>query len=129
MSYPSRYMFRSLLFSLLALLSFKCSDDSPKKEDPVERPGKKTPAIPAFDGKKAFGFLLAQTGFGPRNAGSAGHRARLADLRNQMAQYADTVLLQPFSMRGHEGEDLHFTNTVSSFNPQACTRIPLFPHL
>src|SRR5260221_13122100 len=97
---PPRQIFRSLLFSLLALLCFRCSSDSPRKEDPVERPGKKRPAIPAFDGKRAFDCLLAQTGFGPRNAGSAGHQTRLVYLRNQMAQYADTVILQPFSVRG-----------------------------
>jgi hypothetical protein len=121
-------MFRTPLFLLLALFFFKCSSESPRKEDPAVKPVKTTQAVPSFDGKNAFGYLLAQTAFGPRNAGSAGHQACLEYLRNQMAQYADRVLLQAFTMKGYDGADLHFTNIVSSFNLKASTRILLLAH-
>jgi Zn-dependent M28 family amino/carboxypeptidase len=45
-----------------------------------------------------------------------------------MAQYADRVLLQAFTMKGYDGADLHFTNIVSSFNLKASTRILLLAH-
>jgi hypothetical protein len=121
-------MFRYLLFSVLSLCFFKCSSDSPKKETTPERPSGRAPSIPSFDGKKAFSYLLAQTAFGPRNAGSPGHQACLEYLKTQMGQFADSVSLQPFSMRGYEGTDLHFTNVISSFNLKAATRILLLAH-
>jgi peptidase M28-like protein len=121
-------MVRSLPFVLLSLLFLTCSNESPKKEDPQGRSVRNAPVIPVFDGKKAFSYLLAQTAFGPRNAGSEAHQACLEYLRNQMAQYADTVFLQPFPMRGYNGENLHFTNIISSFHPNTSSRLLLLAH-
>ncbi len=86
------------------------------------------PAIPSFNAERAFGYLKAQVDFGPRTAGSAGHRACLEYLRMHMERFADTVILQPFSLRGYDGQELRFTNIISSFNRKATTRILLLAH-
>jgi len=121
-------MIRALLFLVLTPLCLSCTNESPKKDGPSAETLKAAPVIPVFDGKKAFGFLQAQTDFGPRDAGSLGHESCLRYLQLQMKEYADTVKLQPFTARGYDGNQLHFTNIISSFKPSAPTRILLLAH-
>lgn len=124
----SQPMIRAILSGFLPLLLFACANDSPKRENSGDRTVHNRPAMPVFDGNKAFSYLTAQVGFGPRNAGSAGHQACLEYLRLHMAQYADTVFLQQFPAHGYKGENLSLTNIISSFNPRASNRILLLAH-
>jgi hypothetical protein len=121
-------MIRAILFPVLTSLCLSCTHESPKKDTPSAETLKAAEVIPVFDGKKALGFLQAQTDFGPRDAGSQGHEACLHYLQHQMKEFADTVRLQAFTARGYDGTELHFTNVVSSFNPGATTRILLLAH-
>src|ERR1041385_3044298 len=126
-------MMRRCLLALLPLFWLSCSNETPKKESPNkemtnDKPVTIAPVIPPFDGQRAFEYLKAQVAFGPRTAASAGHRECLDYLRMHMEQYADSVILQPFTVRGYEGEDLRFTNIIASFNRRAATRILLLAH-
>jgi glutaminyl-peptide cyclotransferase len=120
---------RSLL--ALALLVFAgCSQDQPRTNSmPQETTSRKTMiAIPEFQNKRSFDLLLKQTAFGPRNPGSAGHDACLQFLVSALRPLADNVRTQEFSLAGYDGEQLHLTNVIASFKPEASTRILLCAH-
>ncbi len=83
---------------------------------------------PLFSGDHAFAFLTAQTAFGPRNPGSAGHRQCLAYLVAALRPLADDVRLQEFTHSGYGGEQLRLTNVIASYRPSDRTRILLCAH-
>ncbi len=87
-----------------------------------------TSAIPSFNGRDAFTFLLRQTSFGPRNPGSQGHRSCLEYLGSTLRELADSVAFQDFAYQGYDHEQLHLTNVIASFRPQMTSRILLCAH-
>lgn len=122
-------------FSLLTIILMLtgCMQDTPKPapepaQDRTPAAPKTSAAVPDFDGKRAYDYLLAQTNFGPRNPGSAGHRNCLDYLRTELERYADAVNLQPFAVTGYKGEQVRMTNVIASFNASAPTRILLLAH-
>ena len=84
--------------------------------------------IPQFDGAKAFGFLTAQTDFGPRNPNSTGHRKCLQYLVAELRKYADNVSQQDFVLTGYGDEVLKLANVFGSFNVTVSDRILLLAH-
>jgi hypothetical protein len=117
-----------LLFAL-AFTSFLtgCSrENAVPRQDPQLRQA--PVSVPSFDGKEAFGYLKAQTDFGPRIAGSTAHQNCLNYMESEMKQSADAVNLQTFEVKGYDGERLNLTNVISSFNSSATTRILLVAH-
>src|SRR6266852_1361139 len=112
------------LCSLLICGNLGCGNGTPKpppaKEQKMET---QEEPLPTFDGKNAFGYLTAQTDFGPRAPNSAGHRNCLNYLESEMSKYADAVNLQPFTVTGYKGEVLNLTNVISSFKLNATIRI------
>ncbi len=87
-----------------------------------------TTAIPGFNGKDAFAFLLRQTSFGPRNPGSPGHASCLEYLGSTLRGLADRVSVQDFTHPGYDGVQLRLTNIMASFRPEMATRILLCAH-
>ena len=57
------------------------------------------PDVPKFDENRAFGHLLTQCDFGPRNPGSEGYYACLDFMVKEFEKYADEVILQEFSYK------------------------------
>ncbi|MER3525390.1 MAG: hypothetical protein C4326_15450 [Ignavibacteria bacterium] len=121
---------RFFLLVLLTVVSFQCVNDKPKltrsSSSAPAQPVATTPP-PAFNGTRAFEYLVKQTSFGPRNPNSPGHRACLDYLAATLRQYADEVQLQPFTAQGYN-EVLALTNIIARFNPQATSRILLCAH-
>lgn len=83
---------------------------------------------PAFNADSAYAYTQAQLDFGPRNMNSKGHDACAAWLIEKMKGIADTVHVQKFEKTMYDGVTIHGTNIISSFNPQAKTRILLCSH-
>src|SRR3990172_5129010 len=81
-----------------------------------------------FDGKRAFQYLVKQTGFGPRGPGLPGHRRCLQFLRTELGTLAETVRSQEFSYTMKSGKRLLLTNIIASFNARAEQRILLSAH-
>lgn len=82
-----------------------------------------------FDEQRAFDYLTAQVAFGPRNPGSAGHRACLAFLKTELQKYADTLKVQPFDyFDAVRTKQLTLTNLIASFRPELDRRIFLAAH-
>lgn len=126
-------MLRLPLVTLLFFMAFGCSREQSRPSQ-VDRQSQHSPvtvmatAIPAFSGKEAFGFLLRQTAFGPRNPGSPGHTSCLEYLGSALRELADTVRLQEFTVPGYGGEQLRLTNIIGSFRPELTNRILLCAH-
>lgn len=126
-------MLRLPFFGLILLSFFGCSHDQPKPAQ-VDRRSSQPPlpmitsAIPSFNGKEAFAFLLRQTSFGPRNPGSPGHNGCLEYLGSTLRGLADRVRLQDFTLPGYDREQLHLTNVIASFRPELTSRILLCAH-
>jgi glutaminyl-peptide cyclotransferase len=81
-----------------------------------------------FDQVSAFGYLVKQTQFGPRDPGSAGHERCLKYLREELGKYADVVLPQTFSYSVPNWKRVQLTNLVASFNTRATNRFFISAH-
>ena len=86
--------------------------------------------IPVFSGERALELAAAQCEFGPRNPGSAGAKAALAWMTEQLKASAPQLRPHAFSMPDPYApeESLHLTNLVASFRPEATRRIALAAH-
>tara|TARA_B100000003_G_scaffold149491_1_gene134753 strand:+ start:1082 stop:1426 length:345 start_codon:yes stop_codon:yes gene_type:complete len=91
------------IFVFLLLLFFGCGPDVPK-----------------FDENRAFGHLLTQCDFGPRNPGSEGYYACLDFMVKEFHKYADEVILQEFSYKDPRirKKTHELTNVIARFNPK-----------
>jgi len=113
---------------VLMLLS-GCSDGQDRPPRESGRAVNPPPAtVPRFDPDSAFRQLTTQVAFGPRVSGSRAHQLCRDYLVGEMGRFAEAVNMQPFTIRGYDGEELHYTNIISSFNLEASTRILLLAH-
>lgn len=86
-------------------------------------------ALAQFNGQRAFKYLVKQVSFGPRNPGSAGHKACLNYLQAEMARWADRVDLQSFTYNDtFNKKKLKLTNVIARFNPKSQRRIFFAAH-
>lgn len=111
-----------------AFVVFGCRNESSPRQPLPEETQRANIAVPIFDGGRAFAFLTAQTNFGPRDPGSAGHRNCLNYLQSELQASADAVNAQPFTVVGYDSVTLKLTNIIASFNLKATTRILLLAH-
>ena len=81
-----------------------------------------------FDATRAYGYLVKQTQFGPRDPGSTGHEGCLKFLREELNKYADAVSTQPFSSQIFEWKRVQLTNVIASFNTRAANRLFISAH-
>jgi len=106
-----------------------CSGEQRPDAAAPRKPQAEVPVtIPTFSGRSAFGYLIRQTSFGPRNPGSNGHKDCLNFMTSTLQGFADDVRLQQFTQAGYNGEVLRLTNVVASFRPEATARILLCAH-
>lgn len=118
-------------FTSLALSFFpSCTSDRSKE---VQRPTTPAPSaqvipVPDFSGKEAFGYLTAQTDFGPRNPNSTGHKNCLNYLVGELRGFADAVNRQDFTHTDPGGEEIRLTNIIASFNLPATNRLMFSAH-
>ncbi|MBL7074043.1 M28 family peptidase [candidate division KSB1 bacterium] len=85
--------------------------------------------VPQFDDDSAFGNLVRQCEFGPRNPGSEGHRKCRKFLVQEMKRYAEEVKMQHFT-HFDEGMDssISMSNIIARFGPQRGGRLLLCAH-
>lgn len=115
--------------TVLMFTSWECrARRAEQPQETIQKAPNGVQAVPKFSGKSAFGYLVAQTNFGPRIANSVGHQNCLDYLERELRENADTVVLQPFTHTGYDGTTLHFTNIIASFNLLAEKRIMLCAH-
>src|SRR5512140_3394115 len=121
---------KSCFVAALLLLLPGCQKENgqPAPQPPQASARRAEVAVPAFDSKSAFTYLVGQTDFGPRVPNSPAHEKCLAYLEAELRKYADAVTLQPFTAEGYDGSQLALTNVVASLNLQATTRILLIAH-
>jgi glutaminyl-peptide cyclotransferase len=87
--------------------------------------------IPVFNGDNAFMYLTAQTGFGPRNLGSAGHVQCRDYILGELSKTADLVNRQEFTFTDeYSDSSFALTNIIASFNlsPPNARRILIAAH-
>ncbi len=122
----------SLIWTLIPAMIIGCSNQTPgsgnKPGTPAGTSAGQTVSVPHFNGERAFGYLTAQTGFGPRSPNSPGHDACLAYLHQKLRTLADEVRLQEFTHPGYGGTMLRLTNVIAAFRPEAASRILLCAH-
>ncbi|MBM4166270.1 MAG: M20/M25/M40 family metallo-hydrolase [Ignavibacteria bacterium] len=129
------FIFLPLCSMLAALCFFSCNNQQTNKptneqtNQQTQTSNAKSPiAVPSFNKKSAWNYLLAQTNFGPRNPGSVGHKKCLQYLSNELSKFADTVILQPFTHVGYGNEVFTMTNILGRFQPNNPNRILLLAH-
>lgn len=84
--------------------------------------------IPLFNEDLAYNYIVKQISFGPRNPNSDGHKKAKDFFIEELKKFADTVYAQNFTYPGYDGERLHLSNIIASFNPQSKHRILLCAH-
>ena len=83
----------------------------------------------AFDQDAAWGYLLEQVEFGPRNPGSEGHRTCLNWMISELRERADVVEPHTFVIADPYGEGtLQLTNVKASFRPEDPVRVAFAAH-
>jgi glutaminyl-peptide cyclotransferase len=84
--------------------------------------------VPDYPTDAAWGHLLAQCDFGPRNPGSPGHAACLEYLVEQLDAYADTVFVQEFRHTFSDGGSYTGKNIIARFDASFSPRMLLGAH-
>ncbi len=88
-----------------------------------------TASAAEFDQDAAWGYLVKQVGFGPRNPGSEGHEACLDWLIASLKERADHVEPHTFVIADPYSDDLlQLTNIKASFRPDAPVRVAFAAH-
>ena len=85
-------------------------------------------AIPEFNADSAFSFVASQLDFGFRHPGTPGHEKCAQWLAKMMAQWCDTVIVQPFSTTLWDGQKVDGKNIIASIAPEKSRRILLAAH-
>ena len=87
------------------------------------------PAQAAFDGKRAFEWIVRQCAIGPRAPGTATHDSCFSLLVETLRQYAPVVETDTFSYDAPElGGEVRLMNAVARFRPKEKTRILIGAH-
>lgn len=94
---------------------------------PTEQPVPEV-KVPVFDGDSAFAYVKKQVDFGPRNPGSAGHKACGDWMVAFLKQYADTVIEQAGTVTAFNGQKLPLRNIIASWAPESTERVLLLAH-
>lgn len=120
---------KKTLATFCVLLVLASCDKCNKTQQNTTEP-QKTIAVnaPVFNSDTAYHYIQAQVDFGPRHMNSKGHEACAAFLIQEAERFADTVYVQRFDAKGHDGATLKSTNIIATFNPQATSRILLCSH-
>jgi Zn-dependent M28 family amino/carboxypeptidase len=83
----------------------------------------------AFDGKRAYDWIVRQCDLGPRVPGTATHDSCFALLAGTLRQYAPVVETDTFLYDSPElGREVRLLNVVARFRPQEKTRILIGAH-
>jgi glutaminyl-peptide cyclotransferase len=112
----------------LAILCLNCNKDKKQPEPEQKKFNFVAKQAPQFDKERAWGFLVDQVNFGPRNPNSAPHDACLQYLKNKLQECTQNVSLQNFTRVGYNNEVLKMTNIIASFEPQIGIRVLLVAH-
>ncbi len=90
------------------------------------RPG---PAAAAFEGKRAYDWLVRQCEFGPRTPGTAAHDSCFAFLVSTLRQYAPVVEADTFHYDSPElRREVKLMNVLARFRPNQKSRILIGAH-
>lgn len=118
----------SLIIILLLVVTFNsCSEKKVEVSKPLYQL-QSNAVIPTFDAKNAYQYIKEQIKFGPRNPNSKAHVATLNYLTNTLSKFTQTVIKQPFTYTGYNGEKLQLTNIIAKFNPKVKNRILISAH-
>lgn len=113
---------------LLAVFTFNsCSEKKVEVSKPLYELQSNV-IIPTFEANNAYQYIKEQIKFGPRNPNSMAHAAALNYLTNTLNKFTQTVIKQPFTYTGYNGEKLQLTNVIAKFNPKNKNRIMICAH-
>lgn len=117
-------------YYLLALISvcLLTAGCNSRSKDNRACPEGSTVAMPAFDCDSAYGFVAAQTAFGPRVPGSDAHVQCALYLLHKLSQYCDTAHIQTFPAVTYDGKHHTGKNIIGSFSPEKSERVVLSSH-
>lgn len=86
------------------------------------------PVGPQFNADSAYRFTAEQCSFGPRTMNSLAHDKCERWIIGKFKSYGLEVKTQKADLDGIDGEKLHSTNIIASYNPKATTRILVCAH-
>lgn len=86
------------------------------------------PVGPQFNADSAYSFTAAQCAFGPRTMNSIAHDKCEKWIVGKFKSYGLDVKTQKADLKGVDGEMLHSTNIIASYNSKAATRILVCAH-
>lgn len=81
-----------------------------------------------FNKDSAYYFVKKQVSFSPRVPNTKAHAACGEYLLQTLSRFADTVMIQPLSIKAYNGTLLKGQNIIGIFNPEARKRVLLAAH-
>lgn len=119
-------IFYSLWIALTSLF-FACNQSTDQQ---ITVPKEKiiTEQIPDFDKDSAYFFVEKQVSFSPRVPNTKAHKECGEYLSQTLGRFADTLMLQPLSIKAYNGTLLKGQNIIGIFNPKAHKRVLLAAH-
>lgn len=120
---------RFVLITLAAVLMLvSCGEKQPQGQNTPKPETKKTVVVPDFNADSAYGYVAAQTAFGPRVPETQAHAQCGEWLVSKLSEWADTVIVQDFRTRLFNDKGIDGKNIIAVFHPQAKKRIVLCAH-
>lgn len=84
--------------------------------------------IPAFNADSAYAYVARQVAFGPRVPNTEAHEQAARWLESELRRHGATVSIQKADLGAAQGNVLHSTNIMGSFNPEMGDRWLLLAH-
>lgn len=124
---PVRLFLLPLAIAVAALVSCKGNGE--------QQPTQKTSSvdysqvtIPAFNADSAYRYVSEQLAFGFRHPGTKGHAECARYLAKTLSRWCDTVIVQNFSTKLWDGQQVEGQNIIGSLAPERDKRVVLAAH-
>lgn len=105
-----------------------CNPSTDQKQAIENKPAAVLIKAPEFNADSAFGYVKAQTDFGPRAMNSSAHEACGEYLESFLKGKADRVIVQKVDLFAWDKKKLKVRNIIASFDTAASKRLLLCSH-
>jgi len=109
-------------------LSVSCSGGKAKPKQQIDNNQNIIKKAQAFSADSAYVFTQNQVNFGPRVPGTAAHKAGGNYLVSELKRFGAEVIEQEIDVKLYNGNTIHGTNIIGSFQPENKNRVLLCSH-
>ena len=118
-----------ITFAACLLLLAGCKHNGPEQSGQQTKGTDYSKVVsPDFNADSAYQFVVDQLAFGVRHPGTKGHDACAKYITDNMSRWCDTVIVQKFSAKLWNNENVNGMNIIGSLRPELENRVLLAAH-